>query len=101
MHCNQKTCEDKAYQYQSVQRFTEAVAQRCSVKKMFLEISQNSQENTCARVSLLIKMQALQSTSGGCFWIYQGIVLRETYLSFWLLTTLTKKYINLPKTSLD
>ena len=31
----------------------EAVAQRCPVKKVFLEISQNSQENTCARVSLL------------------------------------------------
>ena len=29
----------------------EAVVQRCSVKKLFLEISQNSQENTCARVS--------------------------------------------------
>ena len=28
---------------------TEAVAQRCSVKKVLLEISQNSQENTCAR----------------------------------------------------
>ena len=27
---------------------TEAVAQRCSVKKVFLEISENSQENTCA-----------------------------------------------------
>ena len=26
------------------------VVQRCSVKKVFLEISQNSQENTCARV---------------------------------------------------
>ena len=35
----------------------EAVVQRCSVKKMFLEISQNSQENTCARVSFLIKLQ--------------------------------------------
>ena len=33
----------------------EAVAQRCYVKKLFLEISQNSQENTCARVSFLIK----------------------------------------------
>ena len=31
---------------------------RCSVKKVFLEISQNSQENTCARVSFLIKLQA-------------------------------------------
>ena len=27
----------------------EAVAQRCSVKKVFLEISQNLPENTCAR----------------------------------------------------
>ena len=37
----------------------EAFDQRCSVKKCFLEISQNSQENTCARVSFLIKLQAL------------------------------------------
>ena len=29
----------------------EAVVQKCSVKKVFLEIAQNSQENTCARVS--------------------------------------------------
>ena len=28
----------------------EAVARVCSVKKVFLEISQNSRENTCARV---------------------------------------------------
>ena len=36
----------------------EAVVQRCSVKKLFLEISQNSQANICARVSFLIKFQA-------------------------------------------
>ena len=30
--------------------FSEAVAWGCSVKKVFLEILQNSQENTCARV---------------------------------------------------
>ena len=35
---------------------SEAVAQRCSVKKMFLQISKNSQENTCARVSFLIRL---------------------------------------------
>ena len=28
-----------------------AVAQRCSIKKMFIEISQNSQENTFAKDS--------------------------------------------------
>ena len=39
--------------------FIEAVVQRCSLKKVFLEISQNSQENTCARASFLIKLQAL------------------------------------------
>ena len=38
--------------------WTEAVVWRCSVKKMFLEILQNSQENTCAKVSFLIKLQA-------------------------------------------
>ena len=31
----------------------EAVARRCSVKKAFLEISQNSQENTSAGVSVV------------------------------------------------
>ena len=35
----------------------EAVARRSSVKKVFLEILQNSQENTCAIVSFLIKLQ--------------------------------------------
>ena len=38
-----------------VQRL-EAVIQRCSVKKMFLEISQNSQKNTCARASFFNKV---------------------------------------------
>ena len=36
---------------------TEAVAQRCSFKKLFLEISQNSQENSCTRASFLMKLQ--------------------------------------------
>ena len=65
----------------------EAVAQRCSKRKVFLEISQNSQESTCARVcrpaTLLKKTLCtgvflrilrnfseyifLQNTSGGCF----------------------------------
>ena len=36
----------------------DAVTQKCSVRKMFLEISQNSKENTCAIVSFLIKLQA-------------------------------------------
>ena len=34
---------------------SEAAVQRCSVKMVFLKISQNSQENTCTRVYFLIK----------------------------------------------
>ena len=41
-----------------VRSISEVVAQRCSVKKMLLEISQYSQENTCVRVSFLIELQA-------------------------------------------
>ena len=36
----------------------EVVVQRCSVKKLFLKISQNSQESNFPRVSFLIKLQA-------------------------------------------
>ena len=37
---------------------TEAATRGVLCEKMFLEISQNSQENTCAMVSFLIKLQA-------------------------------------------
>ena len=36
----------------------EALAQKCSAKKVFLKISQNSQETNCARAPFLTKMQA-------------------------------------------
>ena len=36
----------------------EAVVRKCFVKTVFLQISQNSQENTTSRVSFLIKLQA-------------------------------------------
>ena len=35
----------------------EAVVQMYSAKKVFLEILQNSQENTCARVSFLTRLE--------------------------------------------
>ena len=34
---------------------SEAVSLKCSVKKVFLEILQNSQEHTCAKVYFFIK----------------------------------------------
>ena len=36
-----------------------AVAWLCSIKMLFLEISQNSRESICARVSFLINLQPL------------------------------------------
>ena len=47
-------CRFKAYS-KLVQ--PEAVAEMCSANKVFSEISQNSRENTCVRVSFLIKLQ--------------------------------------------
>ena len=42
----------------SLVKFQEALVQRCSVKKVLLEISHNLQENICARASVLVKLQA-------------------------------------------
>ena len=36
---------------------SQAVVWRCSVKKVFLELSQNSQESTCARASFFYRVQ--------------------------------------------
>ena len=54
---------------------TEAVVQRCSVKKVFLEISQNSQENTWARDYFLIKLQA-----SGFAWIRFFLIVEVSIL---------------------
>ena len=38
--------------------YKEAVSRRCSVKKVFLKISQNSKENTCHAISFVTQLQA-------------------------------------------
>ena len=63
----------------NVFQYVEAVAQRCSVKKVFLEILQNSRENTCARVSCLIKLQA--SGLKACNFIKKE-TLAEVFVNF-------------------
>ena len=40
----------------------DAVVQRCSVKKVFLEISQNSSENTCTRTSFFLVTMILKKS---------------------------------------
>ena len=44
-----KTKKKKKLEHEMIKCY-EAVVQRCSVKNVFFGISQNSQENTCARV---------------------------------------------------
>ena len=48
---------------------------KCSTRKLFLKISQYSQENTCVGISFLIKMQAFRApallkkvSNIGVFW---------------------------------
>ena len=59
---------------------TEAVSWRCSIKEVFLETSQNSQESTCARVSFLVKFQdqacnfiKKEIGTGVFLWILRGL----------------------------
>ena len=46
------------------QNLSEAVVQRSSVKKVFLEMFPISQENTYARVSFIIKLSKSDSGTG-------------------------------------
>ena len=66
------------------------VATRCALfKKVFLEISQNSQENTCVRACFLIKLQAcvkflrtpfLQNTSGRLLLAVESLTFVEGFI---------------------
>ena len=56
----------------------EAVFRRCSVKKVFLKISQNSQENTCTRVSFLQSLACNFSRWHRCFPVYSANTFLRT-----------------------
>ena len=64
----------------------EAATRDVLYKKVFLEILQNSQENACARVSFLIRLQVSacnfikKRTSGRCFPAKYAKFLRTTFL---------------------
>ena len=68
----------------------EAVSWRCSVKQVFLEISQNSQDNFYARVSFWIKLQAsacnfIKRDSGtGVWWPRAEIYIFFNFM-LWLI----------------
>ena len=73
--CNESFCKE-SQPFCIFTKSSEAVAQRCSVKKMFLELSQNSQENNCARVSFSIKLQ-----TSACFPVNFAKFLRTVFLT--------------------
>ena len=50
---------------------TEAVARGCSVKKVFLKILQNSQENTCAGIRPVTSLKR-DSGTGAFLWILRN-----------------------------
>ena len=69
--------------YYYVAHASEAVVRSCSVKKAFLEISQNLQENACARVSFLKRRLWKR-----CFPVNFAKYLRTSFLTehlWWLL----------------
>ena len=55
----------------------EAVARRCSVKKVFIEILQNSRENTCSRVFFFNKVAGLRP----CNFIIKKETLAQVFSS--------------------
>ena len=67
------------------------VARRCSVKKVLLEILQNSQENTCARVSFLVKLQA-----EACNFIKKETLVQMCSSKFCKISKYTFSYRTLP-----
>ena len=80
-------------------RRSEAVAQSYSVKSMFLEISQNSQENTCARQSCRPKACKFNEMSNNTFWYITALVaasckiyeiFKNSYFEEHLWTTASK-----------
>ena len=76
----------------------EAFTRRCSVKKVFLKISQNSRENTCARVSFLIKSYLKKKLWHWCFPVnfakFSGTPFSIEQL-WWLILSMQK--VLLPK----
>ena len=84
-------CEILAWLFQRIRSFgkrglqlfqiTEAAETMCLVKKMFLNILQNSQENTCARVSFLKRFQA-----SACNFIKKETLVQVFSSEFWKIT---------------
>ena len=85
-YSKQKTQEAQKKEKPVFQR-TEAVARRCSVKRIFLGVSQDSRESACAWFSLRKRLRR------GCFPVDLAKFLRTTFL-FFDISPLDTKYFN-------
>ena len=65
------------------QQTSEPIVQMCSVKEVFSKVSQNSQENTYPRVSILKKLQVLNNKKTKAMTVYQKSGTRDPGLSTW------------------
>ena len=65
--------------------------QRCSIKKLFLKFSQNPQENNCARVSFLIKLQAEACKKDSVTGVFRHLADWDCLLFGWRLYTWLNK----------
>ena len=60
---------------------TETVTRLCSIKKLFLNILYNSQENTCDRASFLVMLQASSIFREHLWWLFTAI---SELLKIWM-----------------
>ena len=70
-----KSVKSSGFMYEKITNCvnSEAVPPSCSIKKVLLKISQNSQENTCARVSF----------SKTCYFIKKETLTQVFFCGFW------------------
>ena len=91
---NRQKQKYRGYSTTTIQYAIEAVVYRCSVEKVFLEISQNSQENA-ARASFLIKCNFIKKRLWyKCFPVNFAKFLRTPFLTehlWWLLLMLVNE----------
>ena len=76
----------------------EAVSQRCSIKRVFLKISQNSQENNCARVSFPVNFVKFLRTlflTEHLRWLLLWPAIAGIYLHSWKIIPFNLRAIQL------
>ena len=100
LHCGLITFKSK--QFVDINN-TEAAARRCSVKKYLLKISQNSQQNTCARVIFKKSHRAgnfiTRKIQHRCFPVNFAKIFQNSYFEKHLRTAASQyKFVSLSAT---